>query len=127
MTETHRTAQEIYRDFIAKSGGPGSRGGQVLGQTTSGRPIYARRASGHATYAGLSARDHFEAARAHLGRVGVLNSRARATSKHGPVTPQEKALAAKADRHMAHFRGHMQRAKRLNATIPAPHRMPELA
>ena len=120
-------AAQVCEDFLAKGRGAGSRGGQVIGHTSSGRAIYAHRASGGAVYAVFSAADHLDAAREHLGRVGLLNHRARGNPQRTPVTPNEQAMVARAARHMTHYMGHVRHAKRLDAAVTADQRLEALA
>ena len=58
--------------FVVKGGGEGSRGGNVIGHTSSGKPIYEHtpgKAEGfHKRHAGWSKEDHAEAAAKHRGR-----------------------------------------------------------
>jgi len=51
-----------YGDPIEK-GGEGSKGGQVIGHTSSGKPVYANKGADH--YKDFSKTDHAEAAKAH--------------------------------------------------------------
>jgi hypothetical protein len=63
----------LLQDFMAKGGkdGEGSRGGNVIGHTSSGKPIYRKATAGegyhsrHKKYEGFTVKDHQDAAAAH--------------------------------------------------------------
>lgn len=56
----------------ARSGGPGSRGGRVIGYTKSGQPIYDR--FHHAAHEPFARGDHLEAAEAHRRAIAMLEA-----------------------------------------------------
>lgn len=68
-----------------KKGGPGSRGGEVIATTTSGRPVYADVGARAAAYHGFTARDHAEAAGAHGRQEGAAHA-AHATAHRAAWT-----------------------------------------
>jgi hypothetical protein len=55
-------------DDIIKGSGEGSRGGNVIGHTKSGKPIYAKGGS----HQGFSSRDHLDAAEAHESKSSTV-------------------------------------------------------
>lgn len=58
----------------------GSRGGQVIGQTRSGKPIYSN--ANHATHSGFNSQDHYDAhtAHEHLAKLGQSTRSMRVSS-----------------------------------------------
>lgn len=74
---------------IVKSEGEGSRGGKVIGHTTSGKPIYG--SFDHAAHKDFSAQDHADAAHIHshaaivhsiAGDKGESSNRMKESLKH---------------------------------------------
>ena len=53
------------------AGGEGSRGGKIIGHTSSGKPIYA--SHNHPTHKEFKSEDHYEAAKAHQKKAEKFN------------------------------------------------------
>ncbi len=78
----------------AKPSAEGSRGGKVIGHTTSGKPIYSK--FGHESHAGFTPSDHKEASELHR----TLMVAASTTSKenlHSAGLRDHRKAASKTD------------------------------
>lgn len=91
-------------------GGPGSRGGTVLGRTTSGKPIYAR--PNHPEHASFTPADHRDAAANHMSHARMLargdssiGHEATTASVRGHWNPKVKQHVEAADLHESRASG----------------------
>ena len=97
---------EIIAAGLMKSKGDrskeGSKGGNVIGHTSSGNPIYAPHNSKPKGHEGYSKEDHLEAAKLHRKKAGESRyKRARASGKKSVYTHRDAQIAHEtvADHH----------------------------
>lgn len=84
--------------------GAGSRGGHVIGKTSSGKPIYD--SHGHEGHKGFSAQDHHEAAGHHLRQRSVIL--ADKTRGKGMKAQREAAYKHHDAQYVAHMRSSLK-------------------
>ncbi|RYF12880.1 MAG: hypothetical protein EOO40_00060 [Deltaproteobacteria bacterium] len=90
--EADMEACDILGDYLAKAGtGPGSRGGNVIGKTRSGKPVYA---SGEKT-TGYDVRDHHDAMDRHSAEQKKMHQQSKAPKDKNTTVADHKANALK--------------------------------
>lgn len=83
---------------VDAASGPGSRGGHVIGKTSTGKPIYAN--FNHPSHAGFTPREHYEAGNAHEQLVQKHNEAAkRVNSVEAHKTEQSSKATFNAIHH----------------------------
>ena len=100
----HADRYRMIQDISKAQGGPGSRGGKVIGTTRSGKPIYdSHDHSGHQKF---SPADHKDAAAAHFTAADKIYGRAKklGESKQGQTASGMKRYDAMSDKASAHSR-----------------------
>ncbi len=100
-------AIEMYWEALAKAAG--DRGGNVLGRTRSGKIIYGHKISTHASYKGMSAADHKQAASFHEKAAAKFQKEARITS--GSSSKQRSRAVERMNHHSAAADGHRRIAE----------------
>ena len=90
-----------------KPGGPGSRGGKVIGRTRSGKPIYE--SASHSGHNSFFAEEHLQAAEAHKHHAGNLLEHMKG-NLHGN-TSNFKTLMGKIEAHMTEADEHRKKAE----------------
>jgi len=103
-----KALKEAYMQYMIKSGGEGSRGGKIVGHTSSGKPIYEN--ANHPSHASFSRGDHDEAASAHLKHlkpgmtkeqstpiIEAANAHVKLAYPHAPEPSWEGAGSVKLD------------------------------
>lgn len=94
---------------VDAGGGPGSRGGNVIGKTSTGKPIYA--SHGHVGHKDFTSRKHEEAAKVHIRKRFLLSGEAHQQSKEpGKKVPQK--ILEKQEHHGTQIDLHQQSAKK---------------
>lgn len=95
--------------------GAGSRGGHVIGKTSSGKPIYA--SHGHPEHAGFSSRDHDRAANLHANASFTHRQTHEKHLEDGKYAEATKSLGAAHHHEMqAHLHAMSSRAKPATVT-----------
>ena len=57
---------------ILEKGGEGSKGGKVIGHTSSGKPVYEKRSPNHPIYNDYTWDDHVDASEIHMGHLDKI-------------------------------------------------------
>lgn len=96
-----RTNREARWDAEKQdAAGEGSRGGRVIGHTSSGKPIYANH--GHVSHGSFSSKDHGEAANLHMKLMQRSADIAASTEHSSTHNKQSK----QADHHESQMKKH---------------------
>lgn len=107
LIDERNATDEGDEDINDMGGGPGSRGGNVIGKTSSGKPIYA--SHGHSAHKGFDPKEHKEAAKAH---EGLFEKHSKESDRHYAADRNLKGLEEleKSKHHYIQFVDHHKSA-----------------
>ena len=121
MNRNQAKAQRERREARWDAGGEGSRGGKVIGHTSSGKPIY--KSHGHPSHADFNGDDHKEAVVLHKKESRKMNGFARSfndqlstaragSERHKELTKNLNEFGRRAEFHEAQADLHRESKKK---------------
>jgi hypothetical protein len=107
--EISKAQNHVNKALDLMKGGEGSRGGKIIGHTTSGKPIYYK--ANHPSHKNFTIEDH-EDARAEHG----MKTNALIYEENNSIGKVKDAITKKIDKHYDEMIAHTKEIKRLKGT-----------
>ena len=117
-----KAKKSLYLDLstdrlVLTKGGEGSRGGKIIGHTSSGKPVYASSGGKPSGHTGFTAKDHAEAAEHHRDSAEQLRRMASGGSARSAIS-RRRELRERAKHHAEVSAHHEAASKKVKPPEP---------